>query len=59
MHKKANFSFFKKNHKKAAQNPVQRVHAGGCFERNRLQGKNSKSTLLTSIPKKTPTCMNR
>ena len=40
------------------QNPVQRVHAGGCFERNRVKGKNSKSTLLTSIPKKTAQCMN-
>ena len=40
------------------QNPVQRVHAGGCFERNRVQGKNSKSTLITSTPKKTAQCIN-
>ena len=44
--------------KRAVQNPVQRVHAGGCFERNRVQGKNSKSTLITSIPKKTAQCIN-
>ena len=44
--------------KRAVQNPVQRVHAGGCFERNGVQGKNSKSTLLTSIPKKTAQCIN-
>ena len=37
---------------------MQRVHAGGCFERNGVQGKNSKSTLLTSIPKKTAQCIN-
>ena len=46
------------HHKKAVQNPVQRVHAGGCFERNGVQGKNSKSTLITSIPKKTAQCIN-
>jgi len=46
------------HHKKAVQNPVQRVHAGGCFEGNGVQGKNSKSTLLTSIPKKTAQCIN-
>ena len=37
---------------------MQRVHAGGCFERNRVQGKNSKSTLITSTPKKTAQCIN-
>jgi len=46
------------HHKKAVQNPVQRVRAGGCFERNGAQDKNSKSTLLTSIPKKTAQCIN-
>ena len=43
---------------RAVENPVQRVHAGGCFERNGVQGKNSKSTLLASIPKKTAQCIN-
>ncbi len=43
---------------RVAKNQMQRVHAGGCFERNGVQGKNSKSTLLTSIPKKTAQCIN-
>ena len=34
------------------------MRAGGCFDRNGVQGKITKSTLITSIPKKTAQCMN-